>query len=68
MGFFELHQFCRLGSGYRRDDGVKFCEQSLGYAQSDAPVQTGSTNYPKGSVWMTRPGCSGDDNHRSGHF
>jgi len=68
VGFLELYQLGRFGSGYCRDNGVELCEQSFSYTQSDAPAQTRSGKLPEDSGWIIKPGCSGDDNHGSGHF
>ena len=68
MDLLELDQLGRLGSGYCPNNSVELREKSLSYAQSNASVQVGSANLPEESVWIIKPGCSGDDNHRSAHF
>ena len=68
MGFLELYQLRRFGSGYGRDDDVKLCEQSFSYAQSDASARKSLASCPEELVWIIKPGCSGDDNHGSRHF
>ena len=68
MGSLELYQLRRFGSGYGRDNYIELCEQSFSYAQSDASARTRLADLPEELVWIIKPGCSGDDNHRPGHF
>jgi hypothetical protein len=57
VGLLKLNQLGGLGSGYRRDDGVKLREQRLGHAQSNASaddISESSRGVIKSQTWMLR--------------